>query len=119
MNQIIDTYCESLKLTKIQSEWHSLIDEASKDNIPYHAFLERVLGIENQDRIERSRKTLLKLSRLPFRKTLDGFDFDRVTGVSRRDIEEYMNLSFIKENQSLVFLGPSGIGKTHLTCRLH
>lgn len=72
-----------------------------------------MLEIENQDRIERSRKTLLKLSRLPFRKSLGGFDFYRVTGVSKREIEDFMNLSFIEENQN--FLGPSGIGKTHLT----
>lgn len=32
----IVTYCESLKLTKIQSEWRFLIDLASKDDIIYH-----------------------------------------------------------------------------------
>ncbi len=80
MNQAIDTYCESLKLSTIQSEWRTLTEEASKNNIPYHAFLERILEVENQARIERSRQTLLKLSRLPFKKTLDTFDFDRVKG---------------------------------------
>lgn len=114
MNQMIDTYCESLKLTTIQSEWRILIEEASKKNIPYHAFLERVLEVENQARIERSRQTLLKLSRLPFKKTIDTFDFGRITGVTRRDIEDYMNLSFVEQNQNLIFLGPPGVGKTHL-----
>ncbi|WP_181346924.1 ATP-binding protein [Thalassobacillus sp. CUG 92003] len=73
MNQVIDTYCESLKLSTIQLEWRNLIEEASKDNIPYHVFLERLLEVENQARIERSRETLLRLSRLPFKKTLDTF----------------------------------------------
>lgn len=114
MNQVIDTYCESLKLSTIQSEWRTLTEEASKNNIPYHAFLERLLEVESQARIERSRQTLLKLSRLPFKKTLDTFDFDRVTGVTRRDIKDYMNLSFIEQNQNLIFLGPPSIGKTHL-----
>jgi DNA replication protein DnaC len=114
MDQIIDTYCKSLKLSTIQSEWRTLTDEASKDNIPYHVFLERLLELENTARIERSRQTLLKLSRLPFRKTLDTFDFERITGVTRRDIEEYMNLSFIEKSQNLIFLGPPGVGKTHL-----
>jgi len=114
LKQMIDTYCESLKLSTIQSEWRTLTEEASKNNIPYHAFLERLLEVENQARIERSRQTLLKLSRLPFKKTLDTFDFDRITGVTRRDIKEYMSLSFIEQNQNLIFLGPPGVGKTHL-----
>lgn len=114
LKQMIDTYCESLKLSTIQSEWRTLTEEASKNNIPYYAFLERLLEVENQARIERSRQTLLKLSRLPFKKTLDTFDFDRITGVTRRDIEEYMSLSFIEQNQNLIFLGPPGVGKTHL-----
>ncbi|WP_370457935.1 ATP-binding protein [Thalassobacillus sp. CUG 92003] len=33
------------------------------------------------------------------------FDFDRISGVNRRDIEEYISLSFIEQNQNLVFLG--------------
>ncbi len=114
MNQVIDTYCDSLKLSTIQSEWRTLTEEASKDNIPYHVFLERLLELENQARIERSRQTLLKLSRLPFKKTLDTFDFQRINGLSKRDIEEYMNLSFIEQNQNLIFLGPPRVGKTHL-----
>ncbi len=54
MNQAIDTYCESLKLSTIQSEWRILTEEASKNNIPYHTFIERILEVENQARIERS-----------------------------------------------------------------
>ncbi|MCP3029724.1 ATP-binding protein, partial [Halobacillus sp. A5] len=48
------------------------------------------------------------------KKTLDTFDFDRISGVTRRDIEEYMSLSFIEQSQNLIFLGPPGVGKTHL-----
>lgn len=118
MNQLIDTYCKSLRLPAIQSEWRSLTEEASKNNIPYHTFLERLLEIENQAKVERSRETLLKLSRLPYRKTLDTFEFDRITGVNRRDIENYMSLSFIEQNQNLIFLGPPGVGKTHLAVAL-
>ena len=71
------------------------------------------MEIESQARIERSRQTLLKFSRLPFKKTLDTVDFSRINGAGRRDIEEYMNISFIEESQKLIFLGPPGVGKTH------
>lgn len=114
MKQNIDTLCEDLKLPAIQNEWQSLTEQASIDNIPYSLFLERVLEAENKARLERSKQTLLKLSRLPFRKTLDTFDFSRVSGITKRDIEEYMNLSFIERNQNLIFLGPPGLGKTHI-----
>ena len=60
--------------------------------------------------------TCLKLSRLPLKepKTFEGFDFSRLHG---KDIEKLKNidtLSPLYEQKNLAFIGPQGIGKTHL-----
>lgn len=35
-------------------------------------------------------------------------------GINQQEISEYNTLRFLEENENLVFLGPSGVGKTHL-----
>ena len=54
--------------------------------------------------------TLLRLSRLPSRepKTFEGFDFTRIQG---RDADM---LHRLPAHRNIAFIGPEGIGKTHL-----
>jgi DNA replication protein DnaC len=50
--------------------------------------------------------------------TLDTFDFDFQPSLSARHIRELAGLSFIATCTSVVFLGPPGVGKTHLATAL-
>jgi DNA replication protein DnaC len=61
-------------------------------------------------------ETLLRLSRLPRKepKTFQGFDFSRMGG---RDIASLKNLPALTNlyaRKNIAFIGPEGIGKTHL-----
>ncbi len=60
--------------------------------------------------------TLLKLSRLPQKapKTFDGFDFGRIRGRDAKALRELPALSNLHARKNLAFIGPGGIGKTHL-----
>ena len=60
--------------------------------------------------------TLLKLSRLPQRspKTFEGFDFDRIRGRDAAALRKLPALSNLHARKNLAFIGPGGIGKTHL-----
>ena len=42
------------------------------------------------------------------------FDFSFQPRINQQEISEYNTLRFLSENENLVFLGPSGVGKTHL-----
>ncbi len=54
----------------------------------------------------------------PAVKTLEGYDFGFATGAPRAQIQELASLAFVERAQNVVFLGPSGVGKTHLAIAL-
>jgi DNA replication protein DnaC len=58
------------------------------------------------------------MAHLPFRKTLDQFDFAFQPSVDERRIRDLATLRFVEHQENLVFLGPPGVGKTHLAVAL-
>jgi DNA replication protein DnaC len=46
--------------------------------------------------------------------TLDTYDFDRPKSIDREAVERAASLDFVRERTNVVFVGPSGVGKTHL-----
>ena len=58
----------------------------------------------------------LRMSRLPLRspKTVDNFDFGRLRGADRAVVEQLPALANLYARRNLAFIGPEGVGKTHL-----
>lgn len=116
--QRIMELCQSFRLERIASEWPALAKKTLDDDGTFGDFLERLLRLEADNRDERRRQTLMRLSGLPAVKTLEQFDFKFASGVPRAQIQELASLSFIERQENIVLLGPSGIGKTHLAVAL-
>ncbi len=60
----------------------------------------------------------LKQASFPVTKTLDGFDFNFQPSLDRQVVMNLSNLSFIDRNEVAIFIGPPGVGKTHLALAL-
>jgi DNA replication protein DnaC len=60
----------------------------------------------------------MRSARLPAVKTLGDFDFSFQPSVKRDQLESLHTLSFIERRENVVFLGPPGVGKTHLVISL-
>ena len=73
---------------------------------------------EYEARKRRSQQTRLKLSKLPYRKTLEEFDFEFQPSIDREQINELGTLVFAERKDNVLFLGPPGVGKTHLAVGL-
>ncbi|MEP6835726.1 MAG: IS21-like element helper ATPase IstB [Gemmatimonas sp.] len=77
-----------------------------------------VLGSQIQLRNQRRLQTAMRSARLPAVKTLGDFDFSFQPSVKREQLENLHTLSFLERRENVVFLGPPGVGKTHLAISL-
>jgi DNA replication protein DnaC len=106
--------CGALSLERVSSEWPAVAQLAAQQELSHGDFLEKVLTVENDARIERQRSALMKFATLPSVKTIEQYDFGFASGAPRAQIQELAALSFVERSENVVFLGPSGVGKSHL-----
>lgn len=57
--------------------------------------------------------TVVFLRKMP--STFENFDFSRVTGEHAAQIKSLPNLTALYSRQNIAFIGPPGVGKTHLS----
>lgn len=110
----IEHLCRALKLDRFTSEWPGIAEQCAREDATHGEFLERLLNVENDARLERQRTALLKIATLPSIKTIEQYDFAFASGAPRAQIQELAALSFVDRTENVVFLGPSGVGKSHL-----
>ena len=78
------------------------------------AVLEAQISLRNNRRLEAA----MRSSRLPAIKQLEHFDFSFQPSIKREQIESLATLGFVERRENVVFLGPPGVGKTHLAISL-
>src|SRR5581483_3584605 len=107
-----------LGLKAVEARLEGLLEQASKKEPSYADFLTDLLACEVDARRSRYLRARLQLAHLPFLKTFDQFDFSFQPSIDERQIRELRSLRFIHEASNVVFLGPPGVGKTHLSVAL-
>lgn len=80
--------------------------------------MEALLGSHIALRNQRRLQTAMRCARLPTVKTLEDVDFSFQPSVKRDQLESLHTLHFLERKENVVFLGPPGVGKTHLAISL-
>jgi DNA replication protein DnaC len=109
---------KQLNLTHLEAALPQMLDNARVQQWTYETFLERALAAELEGREQKAIARRLKAARIPDKKTLDGFDFSFQPSLSERRLRELADLSFVRTCTNVIFLGPPGTGKTHLSLAL-
>ncbi len=113
LEQTVSRY-RSLRLSAAADELTNLLAEAEANEMSYLSFADRLAEhelIQRQDkRISRNRK----MAAFPADKRLESFDYRHQTTINKRQVNALLDFQFIDERNNLVFIGPPGVGKTHL-----
>lgn len=114
MDDELDQLLKSLKLARIREILDERLAAATAEGPAYGEFLRRLLREEHHTQQIRFLEARIRRAQLPERWPLETFPWERQPGVQRARIEQLATLDFIGQAQSVVFIGPTGVGKTGL-----
>jgi DNA replication protein DnaC len=112
--EVVTTYLKQLRLTRMAHDCESLAREAEQRGLGYLGYLQALLEAEVAHRQEQRLRQRLKAAAFPYQKRLEDFDFSLVPCVSKTRLLELAQGAFLTAHDNVLFIGPSGIGKTHL-----
>jgi DNA replication protein DnaC len=84
----------------------------------YTDFLVRVLRAQWHHRQESALAWRIHQARVPEEWTIESFPWKKQPGISQRQIRGFAELEFIRRAENIVFIGPTGVGKTGLASGL-
>jgi DNA replication protein DnaC len=110
----LKSHLKALRLPTVLREYAKTAADAAKEGLDYEAYLLRLLQFEISDREARSFQRLLKLARLPAKKTIAEFDFTRLPDLEPLTVHRLGGCEFVSKAENVLLVGSSGTGKTHL-----
>ena len=109
---------ERLKFKHTLDILDNYLERAIKDNENIVDVLDHLFREEADYKRNRAVEQQIQLSGFPIKKSLDSFDFSFQPSIDRATIDELATMRFAENRENVVFLGPPGVGKTHLAVAL-
>ncbi len=118
MEALIDAHARELRLPTVRARFRALAEETTRDQQPPVAYLAALLEGEVSERAERRERRRLIDARFPLVKRLEDFRFEENTKIPQATIAALAQGTWIDDRESIILLGDSGTGKTHLAISL-
>jgi DNA replication protein DnaC len=114
----LESQLQALKLKGILAHYRDITEKAAQNNLSYTEYLSLLFEEEIKRKNDGTVKTKINKARFPFIKTLEEFDFSFQPSLREKEIIALSSLDFIEKKENVIFLGPPGVGKTHLAVAL-
>ena len=108
----------NLRFNCIAEALGELVSQAEKNEISHLQFAEMLADHELAMREKNRIRLNLKRASFPVLKHLEEFDYRFQTTITKRQIKSLLDFSFIDNRENIIFIGPPGVGKTHLASGL-
>ncbi|HEH3058731.1 TPA: ATP-binding protein, partial [Staphylococcus aureus] len=105
---------EYLKMNQMINHLDDVIDFSIKNNLSFIDTLIKLSDYEIEIKEKNLIESMVKVAAFPFKKEISDFDFNFQPSINQQEIWDFTDLRFIEKYQNIVFLGSSGVGKTHL-----
>ena len=105
---------ELLGLTEIKNELSNIIERINRNEIDFTEGLWELTEKEIKMKAARAKVAIIKVANFPYQKTFDDFDFSFQPSLNKNEILDLRYLKFIENKENILFIGPPGVGKTHL-----
>jgi DNA replication protein DnaC len=109
---------KNLTLHTMASIFEKEAEKAAKSQMSYTAFLARLADEEVVNKTDRSINARITKAHFPAIKTLESFDFSFQPALPVTQVKELAELGFTEEAYNVLFIGPPGSGKSHLSIAL-
>jgi DNA replication protein DnaC len=113
-HQRIIQSAHQLRLSGLLQSLDIRLQEAAANNLSHAEFLELLLQDELAVRDSRAVERRKQNARFRDLRTLEDFDFSFNQSIQRSQIYELATCRFIREAADVLFIGPPGVGKSHL-----
>ncbi len=110
----LETTLKQLRLSGLAQTLNVRLQEAAANRLSHAEFLELICQDELNVRQQRLLDRRTKAADFRGLKSLDDFDWSFNPSINRKQIFELATGRFIREAKDVLFLGPPGVGKTHL-----
>ena len=105
---------EYLKMNQMNENLDETLDYITKNNLSFTDGLIKLTQVEIDHREKNMIKSMVKVGAFPHHRELKDFDFDFQPSINKQQILDFETLRFVENSENIVFLGSSGVGKTHL-----
>lgn len=111
--QLMDNL-QYLKMKEMMIHLDETIDFINKNNLSFTDGLIRLTNYEIDHKEASMIKAMVKVGAFPYLKELKDFDFSFQESINEAQIRDFETHRFVSNFENIVFLGSSGVGKTHL-----
>jgi len=116
--QQITAWCQQFRTAGISTNIDQIITEAENEQSGYWKFTHKILEAEAEHRYQNELKRSFKAARLPKNHDLDSYDETFDNGIKKIRVNQLRELGWLDQIYNLMFMGPSGTGKTFLAAGL-
>jgi DNA replication protein DnaC len=115
MDEELQRILKHLRLGGLLAHWDELLAEARRGRFSHERLLKHVLEAEYRGKSEQARLLRRKRAHIPELLEIETFPFARQPKLDRKKIMSlYDSFEYMTKQQNLVWLGPTGCGKTGL-----